>query len=160
MSFQFKSINENQFSHFYGLSDDKLKAHNVIPYIATSKPGYPCRVTLKDAEPGERLLLINYVHLNTSSPYHASHAIFVKEGAKAASCEVNEIPEIVANRLLSIRAFDNQHMMLDATVCEGKDVVSHINQLFSHTNITLLQIHTAKRGCFLTEVVRSDNLDK
>jgi len=113
MSFQFSPLAENEFSHLYGLSDETLMNKGVLPYIADSKPGYPCRVTLDDAEPGERLLLLNYTHLSSNSPYHSSHAIFIKDGATAIKPEPNEVPKFVSYRMASIRAFDDKDMMLE-----------------------------------------------
>ena len=42
--------------------------------------GFPDRIELRDAEPGERLILVNYVHQPADTPYRASHAVFVLEG--------------------------------------------------------------------------------
>jgi len=58
----------------YGLNDEALIQFGARRYIADTMPGFPCRVTLKDAEPGERVLLINYVHQPADTPYRASHA--------------------------------------------------------------------------------------
>jgi hypothetical protein len=155
MTFQFNTLDEQQFIHLYGLSDEALKDAGVIPYIADSKPGYPCRITLEDAEPGERLLLLNYQHLPANNPYRSAHAIFIKEGAISKTPEPNEIPQMVLCRLVSIRAFDNQDMMLDATVAEGKDSLAEITEFFSRPEVSYLHVHTAKRGCFLAEVTRN-----
>jgi len=154
MTFQFHSLDDQQFSHLYGLSDEVLREKGVIVYIADSKPGYPCRITLEDAEQGERLLLLNYQHLPTSSPYRSAHAIFVKDGASSKTYEPDQIPDVVFCRQLSVRAFDSGDMMLDAIVCEGKDLSEKMLELFSIPETTYLHVHTAKRGCFLASVTR------
>jgi len=154
MAFRFHSLDEQQFSHLYGLSDEILREKGVIAYIADSKPGYPCRVTLEDVEQGERLLLLNYKHLPTNSPYRSAHAIFVKDGASSKTCKPDQIPEVVSCRLLSIRAFDGKDMMLDAIVSDEKDLSVKIIELLSKQEVSYLHVHTAKRGCFLASVTR------
>ena len=49
---------------------------------------------------GEKALLINYIHLNADTPYRASHAIFVREGATVSYDQVDEIPEMMRIRTL------------------------------------------------------------
>ena len=87
---------------------------NVKRVVADAKPGFPDRVELRDAEPGETLLLLNYLHQPVDTPYRASHAIFVREGATAAYEAVDETPECLAIRPISLRAFDASGMMVDA----------------------------------------------
>ncbi len=68
---------------------------------ADSKPGYPCRITLEDAEPGESLLLLRWTHLDMQTPYRASGPIFVRELARETGLYRNSIPEQQRIRLLS-----------------------------------------------------------
>src|SRR5262245_22610552 len=77
VSFLIKGLDPKPFRHLLGLSDDELRAHGVVRHVADRKPGYPDRIELRDAEPGERLLLLNYVHQPADTPYRSSHAIFV-----------------------------------------------------------------------------------
>ena len=53
------------------------------------------------------MLLLNYVHQPADTPYKASHAIFVREGAERAYVGVDEAPECLRGRMLSLRAFDS-----------------------------------------------------
>ncbi|MBL4629777.1 MAG: DUF1203 domain-containing protein [Paraglaciecola sp.] len=152
MTFQFHSLAAQQFSHLFALSDDKLQKLGVAVYYADANPGYPCRVTLQDAQLGDKLLLLNYQHLAEDSPYRSSHAIFVKDGAVSKICQPGEIPEIIQARLLSIRAFDAQHMMLNADVYEGDNVALLLAELMVNDQVEYLHVHTAKRGCFLALV--------
>ena len=154
MNFRFKPLSENQFSHLYGLSDQDLKEKAVLTYIADNKPGFPCRVSLQDAEPGERLFLLSHEHLAVDNPYRSSHAIFVRDGAVTNEIAANQVPETVVGRLVSIRAFDSKDMMIDARVLEGENSADEIEQLFAKEEIKYLQVHTAQRGCYLASVSR------
>ncbi len=154
MNFICKGLDDSQFDHLFGSTDTELKRKGVVAYIADSKPGFPCRVTLRDRQPGERLLLLNFVHLDVNSPYRASHAIFVLDGGSTKKCAVNEVPETVINRPVSIRAYDNNHMMIEADAVEGPQAKQCIQKILTNSDVSYLQIHTAKRGCFLTNVER------
>ena len=72
MSFQISALDASEFSHLFHLSDEELASHGVQRYRVTDKPGSPCRISLLDAEPGESLLLLNYLHLDSATPYRAS----------------------------------------------------------------------------------------
>lgn len=154
MNFICKGLDHSLFEHLYGLTDAELKQQGVFAYIADTKPGFPCRVTLNDVLPGERLLLLNYTHLDVDSPYRASHAIFVKDGGRTEHCAIKEIPETVTNRPVSIRGYDNKHMMVEADAVEGLQAKQCIQRILTNSDVSYLQIHTAKRGCFLTNVER------
>jgi hypothetical protein len=60
LSYQITGLDLAPFQRFYGLSAAALAEHGVKRCIADAKPGYPDRVELRDAEPGERLLLLNF----------------------------------------------------------------------------------------------------
>jgi hypothetical protein len=92
MSFQISSLPSSRFEHLFGLPDKELRAKGVIARLADSKPGFPCRVTLRDAEPGTRMLLLNYEHQDAATPYRSSHAIYVIDGAEDAELAPGEIP--------------------------------------------------------------------
>lgn len=154
MTFRIKGLSPEPFVHLYGLSDEALARHGAIRHVADAKPGYPDRIELRDAEPGESLLLVNHVHQPADTPYRASHAIFVREGATAATEAVDEVPEALRARLLSVRAFDAAHMMVDADVIEGEALADGIVRFFADPRVAYLHLHTARRGCYMALVER------
>jgi hypothetical protein len=83
-------------------SDGRVKPHQG----ADKKPGYPRRVSLCDAEPGESVMLVHFEPQPALTPYRASHAIYVREDARQADLEPGVVPEMLRMRLLSVRAFD------------------------------------------------------
>ena len=83
MSFRITGLSPRPFQHLFALSDEELARHSARRYVADAKPGFPDRIELRDAEPGETLILVNYVHQPADNPYRASHAIFVREGPKS-----------------------------------------------------------------------------
>jgi len=57
--------------------------------------------------------------------FRAAHAIFVREGAENTYNRVDEVPEVMRTRLLSLRAYDADGMMLDADVVDDAEKYLH-----------------------------------
>jgi len=122
--------------------------------VADAPLGFPCRVSLDDARPGETLILVNYEHQPAPTPFRASHAIFVREGVEAVST-VDEMPPALKRRLLSLRAFDASGMMRAADVTEGAVAGPLIERLFEDPEIAYLHAHYAKWGCYAARIDRA-----
>ncbi len=118
-------------------------------------PLMPCRVSMEHAELGEELLLLNFEHQPADTPYRATHAIYVRKVAEQAFEVVDIVPEILASRLLAVRAFDAQHMMIDAEVCEGIEASEIFERFLENPQASYLQVHNARRGCYAARVVRA-----
>ena len=154
MSFRIKGLSPHPFRHLFGLSDEELAKHGAKRYVADSSPGYPDRIEVRDAEPGETLILLNYTHQPADNPYRASHAIFVREGAETPYDRTDEIPDALRLRQISLRAFDADDLMVDADVVDGRDMESIIERFFANPHIAYIQAHYAKRGCYAARIDR------
>lgn len=155
MNYVIQGIDPAPFRHLYGLSDEALAAEQVVRMTVTARPDAPCRIELVDVDPGETVLLVNHEHLPVATPYRSAHAIFVREGAEVPARFENAVPEPLAIRLLSVRAFDRVGMMTDADVVEGRDLAPLIARFFADPAVDYLHVHNAKRGCFAARVDRS-----
>ena len=153
-NFIIKPIKKSTFAEYLNQSQEQLAKVNTKWLIADSRPGYPCRVSLKEAEVGERVLLVPYKYHNVKSPYQASGPIFIRENAETAELNINEIPEILAERLLSVRAYNIESLMIHAETVQGADLEDVIRNQFLNSSITYLQIHNANPGCFNCNVYR------
>jgi len=154
MDFQISPLSIDQFSHLFGRDGEALAKQGVQRMIVDSNPGYPCRVSLQDAEIGEKVLLLNYEHQTLPTPYRSSHAIFVREFATQAAPDKNEVPRCLRHRLLSVRAFDSSGMMIDADVIEGESLASLVQRMLENHSVEYLHIHNAKPGCYAALVER------
>ena len=156
MSFRITGLDPAPFRRFYGLADEELPRLGVKRCLADVKPGFPDRVELRDAEPGEPVLLLNYVHQPADTPYKASHAIFVREGAETALrrrwTRRRSASEL---RMLSLRAFDAAGDMVDADLTDGRDVEAAIERLFGDPAAAYIHAHYAKRGCYAARIDRA-----
>ena len=152
MTFRITGLPPEHFQNLLGLSDSALAERGACRVVADAKPGFPDRVTLRDAEIGEQLLLLNYMHQPAANPYRASHAIFVLEDAHTAYDQVGEIPEVMRSRVMSLRAFDEQDVMVDAELAQGPELEGVIERLLGDPRVRYLQAHYAKRGCYAARI--------
>ena len=152
MTFQIRALPAGQFAHLTQLSDAELAAQNIHKRVVDAHPGYPCRVSLQDADIGETVFLLHHCHHDEPTPYRASHAIFVRAGAMQAEPELGEVPESLTLRLISIRAFDEAHDMVAADVVEGVTLATAIPDMLSKAGVAYLHLHNAKPGCFAARV--------
>jgi hypothetical protein len=155
-SFRVSGISAEVLDEFRQLSDDELQQRNVRRYIADQKPGYPCRVSLVDAEIGESLLLLNFGHLTSSTPYRSIGPIFVRESARETYVGIDEIPEVLRarGRLLSVRAYDSNDMLAGAVVIGTAEIDQSIQEFFADRQVAYLHVHYAGPGCFACRVDR------
>ena len=143
-----------QFEPLFSLDDNELAEEGARRLIVDAKPGFPCRVSLQDAEIGERVILVQFVYHDVESPYRASGAIFVREAAKELELGQGEIPDVVTSRVMSVRAYSDKGMMVNAAVTPGKELKSQIEKVFGDAKISYLHLHNAGAGCYSCGVER------
>ncbi|MCI1739602.1 MAG: DUF1203 domain-containing protein [Pseudomonas veronii] len=124
-------------------------------YIVDSNPGFPDRIEMKDAELGQSVLLLNHVCQPAKTPYRASHAIFIREWATQAYDAVDQVPESMRIRLLSLRAFTDDGMMLDADVADGIAIEPVVTRMFANPEVSYIHVHNAKQGCYSGRIDRA-----
>lgn len=154
MPYLIEGLDPAPYAPLFALGEQDLAARGAVMMVADTAPGFPCRVSLADAAPGTRMLLVNHVSRPAAGPYRASHAIFVSENATVpARCEDAAAP-IVARRLLSLRGFDRAGMMVDARLAQPGEAEASLAALFADGSIVEVDVHTAVRGCFLARARR------
>ena len=143
-----------QFQPLFSLDDNELAQKGARRLNVDTKPGFPCRVSLQDAEISERVILVPFVHHDVESPYRASGPIFVRETAKQIELAPDEIPEVVAGRVMSVRAYNDKGMMVNAAVTAGKELKSQVEKFLGDAKISYLHLHNAGAGCYSCRVER------
>ena len=155
MSFRIKGLEPAGFQHLFGLSDEELSLKGASRHIVTNNPGFPDRIEVRDLDIGETALLLNYTHQPADTAYRSSHAIFVREGAEHALDVVDQIPEVIRVRTISLRAFSDAGEMLDADLVPGGEIEPLIETMFGNRDVAYLHAHYAKRGCFAARIDRN-----
>ena len=155
MVYVVRGLDPTPYQPLFGLSDEELATRGVVRMTVTEKPSFPCRITLEDRDVGETVLLLNHVSHDVANPYRASHAIFVGEGAGAAAKYVDDVPPVFAPRVLSLRGFDSEGMMVEASLAQPGEADAIIRKLFSNPAIATIHAHNATRGCFAARIERN-----
>lgn len=154
MSFRISGLPAEHFRHLFELSDAELSKQSVVRKIADERgPGYPCRVSLTDAKPGDELLLVNYEHHSVDSPYRMRFAIFVRRGEVRYDAR-DQVPEQLRSRMLAVRAFDASAMLVGFELVKGRELEGAIERLFAAPRADYLHIHYAAPGCYAARVDR------
>lgn len=156
MTFQIEALSPDPFAHLFEMTDDELVDAGCRRVIADADVGFPCRVSLEDAREGDELVLVNHAHVPEGTPYAASHAIYVRRGVAQAQPAPGEVPEVLARRLLSVRAFDAENMIVAAEVVDGREVAPVIKAFLSLDTVKEVHLHNAKQGCFAAKVFPAD----
>jgi hypothetical protein len=155
MHFRIRGLPAEQFAPFFSMSDAELAARQAVRRIADArKPGYPCRVSLTDSNPGDELILLNYEHHAVASPYRMRFAIYVRAGEETFVA-IDTVPEQLRSRMLAVRAFNTAGMMLGNTLVDGKELESAIGRFFADVEATYLHVHFAAPGCYAALVERA-----
>ncbi len=155
MPFRIRPLPAAPFAGLSALSEATLATRLIKRLVVDTCPGYPCRVSLEDARPGETVHLLHFTHQDAATPFRASHAIYVRDGAEPADLPPGEVPVMIRRRMISLRAFDASGMMVNADIADGADVAAGIEALFRHPLTDYIHLHFAKQGCFAARVDRA-----
>ena len=156
MSFVISGLSAEPFRPLFALSDEALAQRRIVRRTVDAPVGFPCRVTLQDAMPGETVLLMNYEHQPADTPFRAAHAIYVRQGDHAPWRGVDEIPPVFEVRThASLRAFDAEGMMADAELVPSGDLKPAIERLLARPDVAYLHAHYAGAGCFAARIDRA-----
>lgn len=154
MSFRITGLSAQSFTPLFGLSDEALAAQGALRLTTGPKDLYPDRIELCLARPGETVLLINHEHQGADTPYRSRHAIFVREHASDTFDAVDQLPAMLRS-LMSLRAFDERHMMVDADIAEAEAVEPLIERLLNRPEVAYVHAHYARRGCYAALIRRA-----
>jgi uncharacterized protein DUF1203 len=155
MHFRIRGLPAENFAPLFALSDEELSQRGAVRRTADGRnPGYPCRVSLTDSNPGEELILVNYEHHAVASPYRMRFAIFVRKGEETYDA-VDAVPEQLRKRTLALRAFDADAMMIAFELIEGTSLEQAIARQFADPRAAYLHAHFAAPGCYAARIERA-----
>lgn len=133
---------------------DELRSQGGVPYIADVQPGFPCRQCLRDADVGDELILVSYDPFTTDSPYRSASPIFLHSAPCESPGATDALPPQLTSRQLSVRAFDEDEMMIDAAVIDGSALADTIERFLVDPATDRVHVHNATRGCWAVRVDR------
>ncbi len=149
MGFTIRGLDPARFRDLYGMDAVALAGRLARRVVVDAAFGYPDRVGLRDAAIGETLLLVHHVHQPAATPYRASHAVFVREGAEQVAECTNQVPPMLARH-----GFDREDTMTVAELVPGEAAAHMIEHLLARRNVAYLHAHFAVHGCFAVRIDR------
>jgi len=155
MSYIVSGLQSAPFAPLFGLDDHTLAERGIRRMTAPQDGLYPCRVTLADVPAGTNVLLLSYPHQPAHTPYRAEGPIFVTEGPADTVVARDEVPLMMVKRILSVRAYDADDMIVDADVVDGTEADALFRRYLARTEVAYLHVHLARRGCYAGRVDRA-----
>lgn len=153
MNFTVHGLSPEPFVPLYGLSDGEL-AERRARRVVVNGSGFPERIEMRDAQAGETLLLVNFEHQPADTPFRSSYAVYVREGA-TETWSGDHLPEVLRTRLLSLRGFSADGMLMDGDVVEGAAAETVIERFFDDPRVDYIHAHAARYGCYLARIDRA-----
>jgi hypothetical protein len=121
--------------------------------VADAPNAYPCRRCLRDACPGDELLLLSYDPFLGTSPYRQAGPIFVHlQDCAPDPADLVHAPEQLRRRQLSLRGFDGEHRQVATAVVDGAEMEAAGRRMLARPGVTYLHVHNAGPGCFAVRV--------
>lgn len=154
MTYAINGLSPELFDRYRGLDDAALAGLSARRLLATAKPGFPCRVSLEDADEGEPMILLHHVSHDVATPYRSAYAIFIREAATIAARYRDTLPPAFANRPLAMRAFSSDGMLTSARLALPGQAEATILELLADRSIDYIDVHNAAHGCFAARVER------
>jgi hypothetical protein len=154
MHFRIRGLPAEPFADLFNLSDTELAQRFAVRRTVDADHGYPCRISLTDANVGDEVILVNHEHLDVASPYRSRYAIYVRQGEVRFDA-VDTVPDMLRRRLLSLRGFDAEGMMTSADVVEGRDLEAAIARQLADPQTQYLHAHIARPGCYAAHIERA-----
>jgi len=155
MAYRIEGLSPEPFRSLFALPDEALADQRALRVTADSPTGFPCRVSLEDAVPGDSLMLVNHVSHDVPTPFHTAFAIYVREAASAPARYDDAVPEMLDRRTLGLRGFDGDGMLRGALLAMPGAADARIRELLARPEIATIHAHNAAHGCFLARIERN-----
>ena len=155
MVYRIEGLSPTPFRPLSELDDEALAARGAMRVTADSPTGYPCRISLDDAAPGERLILLNHVSHDVAGPFRTAYAIYVREDAPPPPVYVDETPDYLDRRTLSLRGFGADGLLKAARLAQPGESDAGIRALLADPAVACIHAHNAAYGCFLARIERN-----
>jgi hypothetical protein len=122
-----------------------------------SEGGEPLRCCLRDARPGEALILFGYEPPIGNSPYREIGAVFAHADGCDGPATGGGYPSEWLGRRQVLRSYDRRGWILDATVHDGTDPEVEIARLLADKRAVQLHSRNVAYGCFMFAVTRRND---
>lgn len=154
MSYRITGLEPSQFEPYFAMSETELAERRALRTRAKASMGFPCRISLRDADAGDELLLVNHVNHAVENPYRNAFAIYVRKDAREAAEFVDECPPVFSGRPIALRGYDADGMLTEARLALPGEADAAIRALLENPAIAYIDAHNAAHGCFSARIER------
>jgi Protein of unknown function (DUF1203) len=125
------------------------EAGNPLVVQAHREGGAPLRCCLREAQPGERLLLIAYTPPGTAGAYAERGPVFIHAERCEGYLTPHEYPPGLIGRQQVARAYDRQGRIADGVlVADGRQAQQVIADLLARPDVELVHLRNVGFGCY------------
>ncbi|MEZ5681918.1 MAG: DUF1203 domain-containing protein [Erythrobacter sp.] len=156
MTFRIRGLEPGLFARYFAMDDATLHESLATRSVAGLEGRYPCRVSLRDAVPGEELVLVNYTNHAVDTPYRNSFAIYVRKDADSAAEYVDAVPPVLRHRPIALRCYAIDGTLHRAAIALQDDVDPIVRELLQDPEVSYIDAHNAMHGCFAARIERYD----
>jgi hypothetical protein len=121
----------------------------------TATGGEPLRCCLRDAAPGEALLLFGYEPVLPPGPYREVGAVFAHEEACGGPVHAGCYPPEWRGRPQVLRAYDQRGWICDAKAHDGTDPEAVIDEMLKNDAVEQIHSRNIAYGCYMFVVRRA-----
>jgi hypothetical protein len=115
----------------------------------------PCRQCLRNAQPGERMVLAGYSPFRQPGVYKEVGPIYIHADECEPYADSEAFPpEIKKGRTLTLRAYNHQHAIQDALLADEKTAEQTLERLLGDERVAYVHARNAAYGCFMCAVER------
>jgi hypothetical protein len=122
---------------------------------STAEGGEPLRCCLRDANPGEPLLLFGYAPPPAAGPYREVGPIFAHDADCPGPDPAGGYPAPWRGRPQVLRAYDRRGRIHGGRLHDGDDPEAVIAELFADPAVVALHSRNVAYGCFMFTVERA-----
>ena len=135
----------------------RLRAGDVTVELTTADAphAFPCRHCLRDAEPGEKLLLFSHSPFVQPGPYREVGPVFAHLEPCARSAG-GAVPDQLRRRLLAVRGYDRDQRLIACDVAEGNELESLSGAFLARPEVAYVHVRFARAGCYACRIDRAE----
>lgn len=154
MTYAIEGLDPGPFAPLFAMNETGLAERRAVRVQAAASAGFPCRVSLRDADEGDELVLVHHVNHDVETPYRNAFAIYVRKDAGVSARYVDECPPVFAGRPIALRGYDDAGMLVGARLAMPGGADAMIRELFDDPRIAYIDAHNAAHGCFSARIER------
>lgn len=124
------------------------------PRVVRESGGTPLRCCLREADAGERVVLIAYRPASIGGPYAEVGPVFVHADGCEGYAASDRYPEGFRHRQQLLRAYDARGRQVENVVVDGVRAELAISDLLGRADVAFVHSRNVLAGCYMFAITR------